>query len=581
LRRSTAARNLHFRKKRRRRLLPLLVVVTLIAGTAGGVLWWRLGGDEDPTRAEAAVPACEISPDVLQRVWRGYVPKRSGEVLAIERLPHQWGSRHSTPYAYTQDVPLVLYGPGFIEPGEYDGDVTVADLAPTFATLLGFGDFPDRDGRSLDEALRPEAERDTPPRLLFTLVWDGGGWNGLEEWPDAWPNLRELIEKGASFTNATVGSSPSITPSIHATIGTGDFPRGHGLSDVRMRVNGKMVDATEGDSPRYLRVQTLGDLWDQANGNVPEVGVFARDGWHLGMVGHGAYSTRGDKDLAVLDNLGGVNFHTNEDYYYMPSYMEGTEGLQEAADEVDLRDGEADQSWLGNPLITFDGSIRYTPAWNIYQTQKLEELLTNEGYGQDDVPDLFYTNYKSVDLAGHEWGMTEPEVRDDFVEQDAQIPEILRMLDRLVGKGNYVFALTADHGMQPFPDVTGGWSINTAEMTDDLEKRFDEVTPNRPFMLSNRGYQYILDSKEMERNGITAEHVASFIRNYRIKDNVVDGARVPAAFQGRENERLFLTALTPRAWKRALDCATERVAAHRLERRSLATRARNNGLPTT
>jgi hypothetical protein len=208
--------------------------------------------------------------------------------------------------------------------------------------------------------------------------------------------------------------------------------------------------------------------------------------------------------------------------------------------------------------------------------------LENEGFGADDVPDLFYTNYKSTDLAGHEWGMTEPEVRDDIAEQDAQIPVILKALDRLVGEGNYVLALTADHGMQPFPDVTGGWSINTAEMTDDIERRFDKVTPNVPFMLSNRGYQYILDGKEMRKNDVSPEEVAQFIRGYRIKDNVTDGNAVPAAFEGRERERLFLTALTPRAWKRALDCARERVAAQRLpDKRSFATRQRNNGLPRT
>jgi hypothetical protein len=101
-------------------------------------------------------------------------------------------------------------------------------------------------------------------------------------------------------------------------------------------------------------------------------------------------------------------------------------------------------------------------------------------------------------------------------------------------------------------------------------------------MLSNRGYQYILNSKEMRRNDIIPEQVASFIRNYRIKDNVTDGENVPAAFEGRERERLFLTALTPDAWKRALDCANERVAAQRLpENRSFATRKRNNGLPST
>jgi type I phosphodiesterase/nucleotide pyrophosphatase len=578
LRRPTAARHLTFRKRRRRRLLPLLVALAVVAAGSGGYLWLR-SSDEEPPSAEQAVPACDISPDVLRPVWKGYVPKRSGEILAIERLPNQWGSRHSTPYDYTQEVPLLFYGPGFIKPGSYDSDVTVADMAPTYASLLNFEEFPERDGRSLDEALLPTAER--VPRLIFTLVWDGGGWNGLRRWPETWPNLKSLISKSANFTNATVGSSPSITPSIHANIGTGDFPKTHGITDVRMRVNGKMVDAEEGDSPRYLRTSTIGDLWDKANGNLPLVGLFARDAWHLGMLGHGAFTKGGDKDLAVLDNLGGINFHTNEDYYYMPAYMEGTEGLDEAAQEVDLRDGEADQSWLGNPILPFDGRIRYTPAWNIYQTQKLTQLLENEGFGADEVPDLFYTNYKSVDLAGHEWGMTEPEVRDDIASQDAELPVILHELNRLVGKNNYVLALTADHGMQPYPDVTGGWSINTEEMTKDIEQRFDKVTPNVPIVLSNRGYQYIMNTNEMKKNDVTPDQVAAFIRGYRIKDNVVPGSSLPAAFKDKGNQRLFLTALTPPELKDALDCAERKTASQRRpKKRSFATRARNSGFPS-
>jgi hypothetical protein len=244
-------------------------------------------------------------------------------------------------------------------------------------------------------------------------------------------------------------------------------------------------------------------------------------------------------------------------------------------------DGEADQSWLGNPLVPFDGRIRYTPAWNIYQTQKLKELLENEGYGTDEVPDLFYTNYKSVDLAGHEWGMTEPEVRDDIASQDAQLPEIIQELDRIAGKGNYVFALTADHGMQPYPDVTGGWSINTEEMTADIERRFDHVTPKIPIMLSNRGYQYVFNAKEMKRNDVTPDQIAAFIRGYRIKDNLTTGNSLPTAFKDKGNQRLFLTALTPPELKNALDCASEKTAAQReRERRSFATRARNSGLPS-
>jgi arylsulfatase A-like enzyme len=504
-------------------------------------------------------------------------------VLAIQQQPNQWGSRHSTPYAYTQDVPLVMYGPGFINRGFVSKqDVTLADIAPTYADLLHFSAFPPRDGTDLKSALLPDARRNGLPRLIYTLVWDGVGWDALNRWSNSWPNLKNLMDEGANYTNATSGSSPSITPAIHATIGTGDFPKLNGISDVRMRVNGHMVDAEPGDSPRFLRVPTLADLWDAANNNLPVVGLMARDGWHLGMMGHGAFLSGGDKDIAVLDALGSVNFHTNQNFYSLPAYMQnGNPGLQEDINKVDQRDGQADQRWLGTPMLPYDGRVRYTPAWDIYETQRVEELLTKEHFGQDAMPDLFFNNYKSGDLAGHEWGMTTPQVRDDIAEQDAQLPIIVNYLNQTVGKDNYVLLITADHGMQPYPAVTGGWSINTEEMTADLQRRFDHTTPNTPLVMSNRGYQYVLDHKEMKRNNVTADEVAAFIRGYRIQDNVKNGATVPQAFQDKLNQRLFLTALTPPELKSAMECAKKKgVQALRLPHRWVATRARNVGLPT-
>jgi arylsulfatase A-like enzyme len=73
----------------------------------------------------------------------------------------------------------MFYGPGYIKPGTYDADATVADMAPTMAELMDFEEFPERDGRVLEEALKPAESRTTPPRLIFTLVWDGGGDNLL------------------------------------------------------------------------------------------------------------------------------------------------------------------------------------------------------------------------------------------------------------------------------------------------------------------------------------------------------------------------------------------------------------------
>jgi hypothetical protein len=549
---------LSFKKRRRRRALPLALALVLAAAGGTGYLLLRTTDDE-PAAKEKLVRACDVDVEILERMWNGYVPNRSGDVIAVEHAPNQYSTRHSSPWPYHQDVPLVLYGPGFIRSGRtVDRPVTVADLAPTYAKLLGFDEFPERDGRVLQEALKPERRRNGVPKLIVTLVWDGGGDNVLEQWPDDWPELAAFRERGTDYTDATVGSTPSITPSVHATIGTGSFPHTHGITDTRMRVKGKMVDPWEESSPQRLRSKTLGDLWDAANGNVPLVGMMARDAWHLGMVGHGAYLPEGDFDHAVLDELGGIEFRTNTEYYSLPEYLLGLEGLAEAVAEIDGRDGEADGQWLDNPILAADAQVRFTPAWSIFQTQKMVELLENEGYGADDVADLFYVNYKPVDLAGHYWNMVEPEVQENLRETDAQLPLIVEALDRIVGPDEYVIALTADHGMTPYAQVSGGWDIETRDMSADIEERFDHVTPDRPLILSNRGYQIMLDGKEMRRNDVTAAEVAEFVRDYRIRDNVTDTNEVGSRFEGRTNARLFLTALTPDALEEALACARDR-----------------------
>ena len=46
------------------------------------------------------------------------------------------GLTHATPFDHTQQVPLLLYGPGFVSPGVYDEPATLTDLSQTAASLL-------------------------------------------------------------------------------------------------------------------------------------------------------------------------------------------------------------------------------------------------------------------------------------------------------------------------------------------------------------------------------------------------------------------------------------------------------------
>jgi predicted AlkP superfamily pyrophosphatase or phosphodiesterase len=62
-----------------------------------------------------------------------------------------YGTGHGTPWNYDQHVPLLLMGYG-IQPGQYHGNVTPADIAPTLSSLCGITLAP-RDGRVLAEAL--------------------------------------------------------------------------------------------------------------------------------------------------------------------------------------------------------------------------------------------------------------------------------------------------------------------------------------------------------------------------------------------------------------------------------------------
>ena len=91
-----------------------------------------------------------------------YFPGRSGDVLVVPKpywlvspLPRgqseNYGAGHGTPYAYDQRVPVMLMGWG-IEPGQYYGRISPADIAPTLAALCGVT-LASSDGRVLSEAL--------------------------------------------------------------------------------------------------------------------------------------------------------------------------------------------------------------------------------------------------------------------------------------------------------------------------------------------------------------------------------------------------------------------------------------------
>jgi arylsulfatase A-like enzyme len=501
-------------------VLPIVAALVL----AGLLLLWAgplTPGDELPSFREQI---CGLPDEMLARIERGHLDGRSGDISILPKQPAYMASgaggwSHSGPWEYLQHIPLIFYGPGIFDPQEVDRPVTLADVAPTQAALVR-ASF-DSDGAALEEVASLKASDLTrePPRLILTIVWDGGGWNGLEEFPDAWPNLKRLMDEGVSYTEATVGSSPSVTPSTHTTLGTGVFPDQHGITGIPVRGDSGAVEDSfqKGESSSYMEAPAFAERWDEQTSNKALVGMVGYEPWHLGMIGQGAERPGGDKDDAAWLDIDTNEWITNADYYTLPEALTNTGGLDRDLDSLDAADGMVDGDW-GERTDFISDRIHWeeTPAFVHYHGRGLRNLISQRGYGRDDVTDFVFTNFKQIDRVAHYFSMHADEVRDSMVASDEELGRIVNFLDREVGRGKYVVIVTADHGMQPDETETGGYGINPTALEEDIRAEFGAVLrgiwPTEAFVFPDK----------MEEADVTVEEIARFIGDYRLGDNIAE-----------------------------------------------------------
>jgi Type I phosphodiesterase / nucleotide pyrophosphatase len=437
--------------------------------------------------------ACSLPTSWLRRIDAGYRGDRSGELQIVPVQGNYFDNHsHAGPWPYLQEIPMFLYGPGHVEAaGMVDTPVTMADLAPTIGEHLEFP-FDTQHGRSMGHVTTGS----NPPRVFVVVVWDGGGRNVLARFPNAWPNLRSLRPEGAWFDRATVGSSPSTTAAVHSTLGTGVYARIHGVVDRAFRVRNRI--RTLRDSLSFLDARTIGDRFDLDQGNEPVVGMVGNT-LALGMLGHGGTVEGADRDFLLTHGPTGRWTIRTE---FRPHFLF--------------------PDWVGQiPGPRPRPHLSSQPRFARYQTRIVEELIRREGFGDDDIPDLLFVNYKLIDHAGHPYGAYSRQMREALAASDAAFGRLVEILDAEVGSGRWALALTADHGSTP----DAGFSISRKELERDIEARFDRDGDARSVVDKMGATQIYLDLPELRDNGAGPKAVATFVKRYRKGQNRSGGGR--------------------------------------------------------
>jgi hypothetical protein len=581
---------------------PLLGIVLLAgAGVAGVALVARSRSPSavDPGRrrflaalgvagagaAMAGLPAARVvrelvAPDARDDVWasarslgagplgailRGYHPGRSGDLQLVlkpfntSNYPHESRSleprdprsSHALVWAYTDRIPFVIYAPGIVESQDHEELVTLADLAPTTATLMGFDGFGAPDGRPMPGIATP-AE---PPKVVVTVAIDGGGWNVLTHWSEAWPVIKDLMRRGAVYRNGWMGSFPNVTASAHATMGTGAFPRTHGISGHHIRHEGG-IERAFGDlgaaDPGFILLPTLADAWSEETGDGAWVGEVGHQVWHLGMLGGGGRRPMGDLPVAVyFDEERSDWASQNPDLYRLPGgvpprtllsdYLREYFG-DERGEEIDREAGQA--VCCDPPIVRHQGDL-------------MEMMFREEPIGESGHTDLLYVSFKTPDYAGHASNMLSERERISLEAVDRELGRLVRILERRFRPGEYVLIVTADHGQVPLVDDAGGVRLDPIELTRDLEGRF--WSAGRPLVESVRPSEVFFDDAALRSGEVDLDERAADLLGYRYGENV--GPHTPRdAIQRDRLDRRQFAAVLPGPFVEALTEADVRSA---------------------
>lgn len=356
------------------------------------------------------------------------------------------------------------------------------------------------------------AEPAPPPKLVVLLVVDQMRGDYVDRYGFQWTSgLRRLVDGGAWFRRAAYPYLATVTCSGHATISTGAFPRTHGIvgnswfdratgagtactADSGVTSLSYGAPALGGHSPSRLLASTLSDeLRTQLPVPARVVTMSMKERTAIMLAGHKG-------DAVTWFNSAAGAFVTSSAYTKAPvpfvadfvrahPVSSDYGRVWERALPVDryrLADGGVGEKpatyWTtefphvlvgkaGVPDSQFYEAWETSPYSDDYLGRLAMASVDAMKLGQGAGTDYLGVSFSALDLVGHDFGPTSHEVQDVLVRLDRTIGALLDHLDRRIGPGKYVVALTADHGAAPIPEQVAALGLEAGRLDFALVRR--------------------------------------------------------------------------------------------------------------
>jgi predicted AlkP superfamily pyrophosphatase or phosphodiesterase len=363
------------------------------------------------------------------------------------------------------------------------------------------------------------------PKLVVLLVVDQMRGDYIDKFRGQWTGgLKRLVDEGAWFREAAYPYAATETCVGHSTISTGALPATHGMIANAWwdRETQKMVTCTAdpnaknsgyagatakgGDTAwRMLLPSFAEELKFQTGGATRVVTFSLKARAAITMAGHKA-------DAATWFDNGG--WMTSTAYGTMPFVEDFVKARPVKADygktwNLSLPESaywyDEKATGAGPPTgwgPAFPHSLRgkdgaaepdaefyeqwaSSPFADTYLTRLAETAIDQLGLGKSGATDFLGVGYSSVDYVGHEFGPRSREIQDILITLDKDLGELFTHLDKKVGRGNYVVAFSADHGVVPIPEdmtKTGADAgiLHVSELQEKIEKSLEPFNFPKP-----------------------------------------------------------------------------------------------------